>query len=39
MGDVTVRLARLQEAIERLGTRVEALEQEKSSEPRPTVDA
>jgi high-affinity iron transporter len=30
VGDVTVRLARMQEAIERLGTRVEALEQRES---------
>jgi high-affinity iron transporter len=44
LGDVTVRLARLQEAIDRLGTRVEALERssvepEQVGEPRPTVDA
>jgi high-affinity iron transporter len=30
VGDVTVRLARMQEAIERLGTRVEVLEQRES---------
>jgi hypothetical protein len=30
VGEVTVRLARMQEAIERLGTRVEALEHRES---------
>jgi high-affinity iron transporter len=44
VGDMTVRLARMQDAIDRLGTRVEALEQdtgepEPTSEPRRTVDA
>ncbi|HJU69232.1 MAG TPA: FTR1 family protein [Gemmatimonadaceae bacterium] len=44
VGDVTVRLARMQEAIERLGTRVEALEgsaidAESTSRPQPAVDA
>lgn len=44
VGDVTVRLARMQEAIERLGTRVEALERSpiqagSAGPPRPTVDA
>ena len=39
MGDVTARLARMQETIERLGTRVEALEKAESPERRPTVDA
>ena len=44
MGDVTMRLARMQEAIDRLGTRVEALE-DRAPEPdpasgrQPTVDA
>ena len=36
MGDVTVRLARMQEAIERLGTRVEALEQRDSEVSSPS---
>jgi hypothetical protein len=44
VGDVTARLARLQESIERLGSRVEALERssveaEPAGQPRPTVDA
>jgi high-affinity iron transporter len=44
VGDVTVRLARMQEALERLGTRVEALEHrgaepETATDRRPTVDA
>ncbi|HEY7408288.1 MAG TPA: cytochrome c/FTR1 family iron permease [Gemmatimonadaceae bacterium] len=44
VGDVTVRLARMQDAIDRLGTRVEALEHgsgepEPTTEPRRTVDA
>jgi high-affinity iron transporter len=44
MGDVTARLARMQEAIERLGTRVEAIEHreaepESASARHPTVDA
>jgi high-affinity iron transporter len=43
VGDVTVRFARLQESIERLATRVEALEQEATGSPsvasRPTHDA
>jgi high-affinity iron transporter len=37
VGDVTARLARMQESIDRLGTRVEALEEK--AEHRPTVDA
>ncbi|HJR66967.1 MAG TPA: cytochrome c/FTR1 family iron permease [Gemmatimonadaceae bacterium] len=44
VGDVTVRLSRMQEAIERLGTRVEALEHggvdaESASRRQPVVDA
>ena len=44
VGDVTVRLARMQEAIERLGTRVESLEQsagaaERASRRQPVGDA
>lgn len=43
VGDVTVRIARLQESIERLATRVEALEHEATESPsvagRPTQDA
>jgi high-affinity iron transporter len=37
VGDVTARLARMQESIDRLGARVEALEEK--AEQRPTVDA
>ena len=32
VGDVTVRLARMQEAIDRLGTRIEAIEQRESQQ-------
>jgi high-affinity iron transporter len=38
VGDVTARLARMQESIDRLGTRVESLEQ-GTVERQPTVDA
>jgi high-affinity iron transporter len=44
VGDVTVRLARMQDAIDRLGTRIEAIEQrtgvpEPETRERPTIDA